>query len=273
MHFINRTVNGVFDAWLWPFQGLSATWQIMITAVPVTVFALMVFRFASNQDGISAVKNKIKAYLLELWLYKDDLGILFRAQGQVIRYSVIYLRYALVPLLIMIVPLALVIVQLESLYAFRGLDPGESTILAVTVAETQNLDELDANLSLPEGLVQETPALRIHASGQVLWRIRGATPGQHAAVIRAGGLAITKQVVVGEADTRLGPVVYRQGDWRMLGYPAESPIAAEAGVLAVELPYTRGRGEFAGLSSASWLLMVATLVLGFALRGFFGVTF
>jgi hypothetical protein len=124
MHFINRTVNTVFDAWLWPFQGLSATWQIIITALPVTVFALLVFRFASNQDGINAVKNKIKAYLLELWLYKDDLGILFRAQGQVIRYSAIYLRYALVPLLIMIVPLALVIVQLESLYAFRGLDPG-----------------------------------------------------------------------------------------------------------------------------------------------------
>jgi hypothetical protein len=86
-------------------------------------------------------------------------------------------------------------------------------------------------------------------------------------VIRAGDLAITKQVVVGEADTRLAPVVYRKGDWRMLGYPAEPPIAAEAGVLAVELPYTRGRGEFAGLSSASWLLVVATLVLGFALRG------
>jgi hypothetical protein len=273
MYFINRTVNTIFDAWLWPFQSLSATWQIIVTAVPVTVFALLVFRFASNQEGINAVKNKIKAYLLELWLYKDDLGILFRAQGQVFRYSFIYLRYALVPLLIMIVPLALVIVQLESLYAFRGLHPGESAILAVTVAETKNLDEIDADLFLPEGLVQETPPLRIDASRQVFWRIRGETPGRHTAVIRSGELKITKQVVVGESDIRLASVIYRDGDWRMLGYPAEQPINAGAGVLAVELPYMRGRGEFAGLSSASWLLMFATLVLGFALRGFFGVTF
>ena len=273
MQFINSVVNTVFDAWLWPFQSLSATWQIIITALPVTVFALLVFRFASNQEGITNVKNKIKAYLLELWLYKDDLGILFRAQGQVFRYSVIYLRYALVPLMIMIVPLALVIVQLESLYAFRSLQPGESAIFSVTVAETQNLDEVAANLSLPEGLVQETPALRVDSTRQVFWRIRGETPGQYEVVIRAGDRKIAKQVIVGESDVRLAPVIYRDGDWRMLGYPAESPIDAEAGVLAAELPYMRGRGEFAGLSSASWILMVATLVMGFALRGFFGVTF
>jgi len=273
MQFINRAINAIFDAWLWPLQGLSATWQIIITALPVTVFALLVFRFASNQEGITNVKNKIKAYLLELWLYKDDLGILFRAQGQVFKYSVIYLRYALVPLLIMIVPLALVIVQLESLYAFRGLLPGESAILSVTVAETQSLDELGAELTLPAGLVQETPPLRVAASRQVFWRIRGETPGRHAVNIQSGDREITKQVVVDEAGIRLAPVIYREGDWRILGYPAEKPIAAEAGVLAAELPYVRGRGEFAGLSSASWILMLATLVMGFALRGFFGVTF
>lgn len=273
MQFINRAINAIFDAWLWPFQSLPANWQIIITALPVTVFALLVFRFASNQDGITHVKNKIKAYLLELWLYKDDLGILFRAQGQVFKYSVIYLRYALVPLIIMIVPLALVIVQLESLYAFRGLQPGESAILSVTIAETQNLGEVDADLSLPAGIVQETPPLRIDRSRQVLWRIRGETPGQHAVKIQSGDREITKQVVVGESDTRLAPIIYRDGDWRILGYPAEQPIDAAAAVLAAELPYMRGRGEFAGLSSASWLLMVATLVMGFALRGFFGVTF
>jgi len=273
MQFINRAINAIFDAWLWPFQSLPANWQIIITALPVTVFALLVFRFASNQEGITHVKNKIKAYLLELWLYKDDLGILFRAQGQVFKYSVIYLRYALVPLLIMIVPLALVIVQLESLYAFRSLQPGESAILSVTFEETQSLGDVNADLSLPAGIVQETPPLRIDGSRQVFWRIRGETSGRHAVKIQSGDREITKQVVVGASEARLAPIVYRDGDWRILGYPAEKPIDAAAGVLSAELPYMRGRDEFAGLSSASWLLMIATLVMGFALRGFFGVTF
>jgi hypothetical protein len=266
-------MNTVFDAWLWPFQSLSATWQIIITAVPVTAFALLVFRFASDQEGIKSAKNKIKAYLLELWLYKDDLDILFRAQGQVLRHSLIYLRHALMPLLIMIVPLALVIVQIESLYAFRGLNAGQSVILAVTVDEKQSLDAIEADLILTPGLAQETPPLRIGDSHQVLWRIRGETPGQHDAVIRLGEREITKQIVVGDADARLAPIIYREGDWRMLGFPSGMPIDADAGVLAVELPYKRGRGEFAGLSSATWLMMGATLILGFVFRGFFGVTF
>jgi hypothetical protein len=39
------------------------------------------------------------------------------------------------------------------------------------------------------------------------------------------------------------------------------------------MTYPRSRGVFAGLSSASWILFGATLVLGFALRRAFGVTF
>ena len=270
---LNLTVNKVFDVWLWPFQSLSPNWQIVITAIPVTVFALLVFRFASNQAGIYSVKNKIKAYLLELWLYKDDLAVLFRAQGQVLRYSFVYLRYALVPLLIMIAPLALVIVQMESLYAFRGLQPGDSVILTVTAGDSLDLYDIEDDLHLPDGLLQETPPLRIKGSAQILWRIRGDASGEHDAVIRLGNQEIAKRIVVDDPAVRLAPVVYRSGDWRMLGYPAERPFDAESGIVAVELPYERGRGEFAGLSSASWLLFAVTLVLGFALRGFFGVTF
>jgi hypothetical protein len=37
--------------------------------------------------------------------------------------------------------------------------------------------------------------------------------------------------------------------------------------------YSRTRGVFAGLSSASWIMFAAALVLGYVLRGLFGVTF
>jgi hypothetical protein len=270
---LNGFVNTVFDLWLSLFQSLSVTWQIIITAIPVTVFALLVFRFASNQAGIHSAKNKIKAYLLELWLFKDDLGVSFRAQGRVLAYSLIYLRHALLPLLIMIVPIGLVIVQIESLFAFRALQPGESAILTVTAGDSLDVSEIDAQLHLPDGLLQETPPLRIDDTRQIMWRIRGNASGEHEAVIGLGDNEITKRIVVGDTFGRLAPVVYASGDWRMLGYPAEPAIDSATGIIAVEMPYERDRAEFAGLSSASWLLFLATLVLGFAMRGFFGVTF
>ena len=270
---INSVVNTVFDLWLWPWQSLSPIWQICITAIPVTIFALLVFRLVSNQAGIVNSKDKIKAYLLELWLYKDDLGVLLRAQGQVFRYSFVYMRYALLPMAVMIIPVALVIVQIESLYAFKGLSSGKTAILAVTMDEKQNVTDEAVRLSLPDGLAQETPPLRINETGQILWRIRADSDGEHEIGLHIDDKSATKQVIVGSSGARLATTVYRSGDWRVLGYPAESPVSPDIGVLSVELDYPRARGEFAGLSSASWILMGVTLVLGFALRGIFGVTF
>jgi hypothetical protein len=269
---INRAANAVFDLWLWPFQSLSPVWQICATALPVTVIALLIFRYASNQDGITAAKNKIKAYLLELWLYKDDIGILLGAQGRVLRYSFVYMRYSLIPMAIMIVPFALVIVQLESQFAFRGLEPGESAILSVAVDTVAPVSDLDAAISLPSGLTLETPPLRSDQTGEVFWRIGAAEPGRHTVEIRIGEYEVTRQVVAG-GHRKLWPTAYRAGDWRILGSPAEPSMASAGAIVRTEVSYARARGEFLGLSSASWLLLGFTLIFGFALRGLFGVTF
>lgn len=269
---INCAANAVFDLWLWPFQSLPPIWQVCITALPVTVVALLIFRYASNQDGITAAKNKIKAYLLELWLYKDDIGILLRAQGRVLRWSLVYMRYSLVPMAIMIVPFALVVVQLESQFAFRGLEPGESAILSITVDSEVPVSSLEADIFLPFGLTLETPPLRSDQTGEVFWRIGAAEPGRHTVVIRIGENNITRQVVVGD-QRKLWPSAYRAGDWRVLGSPAEPSLASEGDIVRTEVSYARARDEFLGLSSATWWLLGFTLLFGFALRGFFGVTF
>ena len=117
---INTAYGAVFDTWFNLLAPLSTWLQILLTALPVTVLALLVYRYASNQAGIQLAKDRIKGYLLELWLYKDDLGVMLRAQGQVMLYSLRYMGLALVPMAIMIVPIGPVIVQLESQFAFQG---------------------------------------------------------------------------------------------------------------------------------------------------------
>jgi len=269
---VNRAANAVFDLWLWPFQGLSPTWQIFFTALPVTVVALLIFRYASDQDGITEAKNKIKAYLLELWLYKDDIRTLFRAQGKVFRFSFIYMRYSLVPMAIMIIPFALVIIQLESQFAFNGLESGGTAILSVTVDRDVPVSHVEASLSLSPELDQDTPALRVNQTNQVFWRITAVEPGRHDVQIRIGEYELTRQIVVGEMR-KLWPVAYRAGDWRVLGSPGEEALADDIGIERTEVSYARARVEFLGLSSASWLLLGFSLIFGFALRGMFGVTF
>ena len=68
-------------------------------------------------------------------------------------------------------------------------------------------------------------------------------------------------------------MAYQAGDWRVLGSAAEPALVSGGGIAVTEVSYARGRAEFIGLSSASWLLLGFSLILGFALRGVFGVTF
>jgi hypothetical protein len=270
---VNRAANAVFEPWFSLLGPLPAVAQVCITALPVTLFALLVFRFASDQAGITHAKDQIKAHLLELWLYKDDPRVLLRAQGQVVLQSLAYLGYSLVPMAVMIAPLALVVVQLETRFAFRALGPGESAIVTVSTTDPALLAAEPA-LALPPALVAETPALRVADRAQLLWRLRADQPGAHRAGLVVGAARAGLRIVAaGEGAPRVSPVAYRENDWRVLGYPAEPPLPADSPFSAIEVGYPRARGEFLGLSSATWLLLGATLAFGFALRGALGVTF
>ena len=123
-----------------------------------------------------------------------------RAQRQIVRYTLAYMRHALVPMAVMTVPFILVVIQVESRYGFRSLSAGESAIFAVTVDGDEPVSQLDVALSLPAGLTQDTPALRIDTTGEILWRIRADKPGEHRIGIRIGGKELTKRAVVGGDD-------------------------------------------------------------------------
>jgi len=270
---LNHILNVVFDAWLAPFSGLSPVWQILALAVPATIFSLLVFRYSSNQDAIRREKDKIQAYLLEMRLFKDDLGVTLGAEKKIFRHTARYMRYALMPMFVMIIPFLLILVQVESRFAFKSLELGQQAILSITIDAAKSLKSLNSALELPDGLVKTTPAMRIDETKEILWRIQAKKPGKYRAVVKIEDQVVEKFVLVDQGRVPLSPIVYRADDIRTIGYPAEPALDGGLSVAEIELTYTRARDEFGGLSSASWLLMLFTLILGFAMRGLFGVTF
>ena len=270
---VNQFFNVVFDVMLWPVQGLSATWQICALGLPAAIFALIVFRYTSNQDGIEAAKDKVKGHLLELWLYRDDLWVTLKALGNVLRFNLRYLRYSLAPMAVMIVPFVLMIVQVESRFALRSLQPGESAMLTVEVDGEERVSSLSSTLRVPRGLVQETPALRIDQTGEIVWRLGALQAGTYEIGIQIGSEQLAKRVVVDGGRAKFSPAVYRASDVATLLYPAEAALSNGTSVSAIYLDYPSDRGFFAGLSSATWIFFGVSMILGFALRGPFGVTF
>jgi hypothetical protein len=269
---VNQAISAAVGAWLWVFQQLPPLVHFVALALPVTVLALLVYRYASDQKGIHAVKNKMKAYLLETRLFKDDLAVTLRAQGQILKHSSIYAAYALVPMAIMFVPVVLLLIQVESRYAFRPLQPGESTLVEAQVDTQKTVSEMKAELIVPEGLRIETPAMRVDARHSILWRVRAEKPGDYTMRVRLGTQEFSKRVRVGGVGD-ISPAIFQANDIRTLTYPLEAALAPDSEISSIQMTYPRIRGVFAGLSSASWILFAATLILGFLLRRAFGVTF
>ena len=68
-------------------------------------------------------------------------------------------------------------------------------------------------------------------------------------------------------------MAYRASDMRTLLYPRAAALPANGPVTTFAIDYPRARGEFAGLSSTSWLFFGMVMVFAFALRRAFDVSF
>ena len=108
MSILNAALRFVFDAVLYPFRELHPLVGLILVSLVFGVFALLVFKWTSNQVGLDQVKRRIHAGLFEIRLFNDNLMAIFRAFFEILRHNLTYLRLAFIPLLWMIVPFVLI---------------------------------------------------------------------------------------------------------------------------------------------------------------------
>ena len=117
-----------------------------------------------------------------------------------------------------------------------------------------------------------TPALRADASSEIYWRVRATTPGLHNLKVHVGEEQADR-IVNAEGSRGVMSMAYRSSDMRTLLYPRVTALPPDGAVASLAIDYPRARGEFAGLSSTSWLFFGMVMLFAFALRRFFDVSF
>lgn len=272
MGTINAALTGCFDLLLWPFAWAPVWLQLAVLALPAGIATLLAVRFCSSQTGRDEAMSKIVAYLLELWIYRDDLKVSLLAQARFVGANLRYLGHWLAPLAVAALPIVLMWVQVEARYRWRSLEPGETTVLAVEL-DAERPSALDVELELPEGLTRETPALRIDSRREIKWRLRADEPGEYEIRVRVGDAVVSKSAVVDANGAIPSPAVLRANDPLTLANPLEAPLASDAPVRAVTLEYRPAGGEFLEVSSAGWIWTAFIFVWAIVLRGPFGVRF
>ena len=228
------------------------------------VILLLVFRATSNQKAIGAAKDAMKANLLALKLYKDEIRVTFVAQWRLLK-AIGRLQYHMLrPLLIMLFPMLLVLAQMGVRYQWRPLESGEQTVIKVQLADTVTDEQAaDSVLTIPDGGA-DVEVGPVPGGGEAAFRIKALTPGTHVMRLDIAGTAIEKELVIGTQLERVSPERV-SGQWTaQILQPVESVLPADGPVRAIIIDYPARDSWFHG---ADWwiltffiLSMIAALI-------------
>lgn len=262
-------INRLFDLLFWPFRSWSPLYSLTVVSVLTGILMLVVYRFTSDQAGIRRVKDRIKAHLLEVRLFQDQLEVVLQAHVRLLRCTLTYMRYSLRPLAVMILPLLLIMVQLEMRLGHFPVLPGEPFLLTAKVSTPAWLEQ--TSLRLPPAVRLDSPPLRIPDRREISWRLIAQEPGDFEVGVAVGEKSFAKEVTVGGSTVRLSAKRVQSGLWDRFLYPGEPPLPDEAPLEWIEVQYSPRRIDL-GLFQAHWLFPFFgfSIVAGLALKGVLG---
>lgn len=273
MWIFNSIFGKLFDILFLPFRSMSPWIGMILVSFLTGLLMLFVFKWTSNQQGIQKVKNKIKAHLLELRLFKDSLGQSLRSQGNILKCNLRYISFSLKPMLVMIVPLILILVQLNFWFGYESLRPKESAILKITLADDQNPLETQISIQPSSGLVMETPPLRIEESHEINWRFAATQEGIQRFDVTIDGATVTKRVSVAQKPlSKISPLKPGKKFLDQVLYPTEAPVDSRIPIQKIEIQYPDKSMNLFGWN-IHWIVayFVLSIVFGFAFKGIFKV--
>jgi uncharacterized membrane protein (DUF106 family) len=273
MHIVSLVFGALVGAVLLPFRGLSPWFGMTAVSLLTALLMLEVYKLTSNQAAIRRAKDRIKAHLLELRLYKDDMRTTLRAQGGILKANLAYMGANLKPLAVMIVPLVLILAQLSLWFDRAPLRTGDETLVKVGLVETADPITLGLELETPAWVEVSSPAVRIPDEHEIAWRIKALAEGNGLLILRTGGWTVEKTVAVGGRPlTKVSALASRGSFGRRVLYPGEPPLPAGTPVRSVEVLY-QAKAMTAFGFRVHWLVayLILSVAFGFAFKGVFKV--
>jgi uncharacterized membrane protein (DUF106 family) len=283
MDLVNRLVAAGIDPLMALLGQLPRLAGLAVLSAATGVTLLLVVRATSNQRRLAEVKRAIRAGLFEIRLFGDDPRAILRTQAELVRHNLTYLRLSFVPLLWAFVPLVLLTAQLQSFFAYDGLEPGRTSVVKVRLADDwqarggavvaeKPAAEPALTIETPEGVRVETPMAWTSSTDEAAWRVAIDRPGEYTLVVRFDGEAFSKSLHASNQVARRSPVRPARGLAAEVLHPAEPPLPDGSGLRSIEVAYpSRGLSAF-GIEF-HWMVwfIVLTMAFAFALKRPLGV--
>ncbi len=263
LNVIANTVSTVTLAPLrWVPGWLSATLIGMVTGV----LMLIVFKYTSHQSGIKRTRNQIKANMLALTLFKDNLTVTLKCQLRLLAGAGKLLYYSLVPLAVLAIPMVLILAQMALWYQARPLAVGEESIVTVQLKEDANGELRQLTLAPSPAVQLVAGPVRVPSAHMACWKIKPTEPGRFELQFDTDGGSYSKQLVVanGFAPTSLKrpPREWQQA----ILHPREAPFPDDSVVQSIEVDYPARTSFTSGTDNWVIYWFLVSMVAAFAAR-------
>ena len=270
---LNQLANGFGRApsvMVAPIPGwLSATLMGIVTGIVM----LLGYKYTSNQRAIKHVRDQMKANMLSLKLFKDNMRSVMRSQLGLVGGAGQLLLYSLVPMVIMFIPITLAMTQLSLWYQARPLRVDETAVVSLQMRE-------DVERPLPAVMLQTVDACqivtatgRIEATHEVCWDVKAKQGGLHELRFRIADQPFEKSLAIGDQYLRVSLLrpAWRKSEDIVLN-PAERPFAPDSIVQSIAIAYPDRESWPSGTDNWVIYWLVVSMVAAFALKSVFKVS-
>jgi hypothetical protein len=107
----------------------------------VGLLMVVLFGYTSDQKAIGIAKDQLKAHLLAVRLYRDQIPVVMGSYGKILRGTGRYLKLAFKPLLYVIIPITLLMVQVDRYLGQTPIPVNAPFLLTVHTAAGEALNE------------------------------------------------------------------------------------------------------------------------------------
>jgi hypothetical protein len=264
-HFVNRSE---FALALWGIN--SPILLVLLISVVIGLAMVLIFAYTSDQKAIHVAKDQLKAHLLAVRLYQDQLPVVLRAYVRIIAGTGRYIRMAFRPLLFVIIPITFFIIQVDRYLGMLPMQPAQPFLVKVHMAAPDALN--DVSLQLPPEISVSAPPVHVPADNEIVWRVVAEKTGAYDLNVAANGQTYSKRVVVSPDVNRLSPVRLRDQFWERLFSSSEPALPDGSPIQSIAVTYLPRNIEFAWIDW-NWIVLffVLSLVAGFIFKEILGI--
>ena len=278
MNWLNGILTAIGNVVLAPMTSWSPAVVLIVVSSVAGVLMTVTFRYTSNQAALRRVASVTKAQLMCLRLFKEDLGVALRCQGDILKSIGRRLWLSLLPMAVLMVPFVLILTQLALRYEKRPIQPGESVVLVAELSPGRwQSHGSDLSLQVPDGIVLETPALHDAGGHSVYWRLGLSRPVTEPLILRTGYFTIEKSFVGADDADRLCTVSARRpgsGFFDRLLFAGEPGFASDAPVRSIDVRYPDRSTPIFGVNMPWWgTFFIVSMLAAIIVRPFLKVQF